>query len=119
MKKNDFLLVGAVCIAALFIFLVNTFLFQAEGAYAVVTVDGVEYGSYNLGKDVIVDIGGKNRLVIKARTADMTEADCPDKLCVKQKAIHKTGQTIVCLPNKTVVEIQGAGEREELDAVAD
>lgn len=38
----------------------------------------------------------------------MTEADCPDHLCMKQKAVDSTGGTIVCLPNKVVIE----GEKE-------
>ncbi|MFR4337598.1 MAG: NusG domain II-containing protein [Lachnospira pectinoschiza] len=38
----------------------------------------------------------------------MTDADCPDKLCVKTGMISKTGETIVCLPHRVVVEIIGA-----------
>ncbi len=34
----------------------------------------------------------------------MIEADCPDHLCMKQKAVDSTGGTIVCLPNKVVIE---------------
>ena len=34
----------------------------------------------------------------------MIEADCPDHLCLKQKAVDSTGGTIVCLPNKVVIE---------------
>ena len=40
----------------------------------------------------------------------MIEADCPDRLCVKQKAICKNGETIVCLPHKVVVEIRSQEE---------
>ena len=42
----------------------------------------------------------------------MIEADCPDKLCVHQKAIERTNETIVCLPHKVVVEIQDAKEAD-------
>jgi hypothetical protein len=48
----------------------------------------------------------------------MTQADCPDKLCVHQKAISATGETIVCLPNKVVVEIAGETEDAEFDTIA-
>lgn len=34
----------------------------------------------------------------------MTDANCPDHLCMKQKAVDSTGGTIVCLPNKVVIE---------------
>lgn len=47
-----------------------------------------------------------NTLVIKGGVADMTSADCPDHLCVKQKAISKEGESIICLPNKVVVTVK-------------
>ena len=50
----------------------------------------------------------------------MTEADCPDQLCVHQKAVDAAGGTIVCLPNKVVIEaLSGASfEDSGIDAVA-
>ena len=47
----------------------------------------------------------------------MIDADCPDQLCVKQKKISLKNETIVCLPNKVVIEIEGA-DSSQLDAVA-
>jgi hypothetical protein len=46
----------------------------------------------------------------------MTEADCPDKLCVQEKAVSKNGETIVCLPHRVVVEITSE-EENEIDGV--
>jgi hypothetical protein len=57
-----------------------------------------------------------NRLVIKDSEADILSADCPDKVCVHERKIRYAGETLVCLPNKVVVEIEG--ERGELDAVS-
>lgn len=43
----------------------------------------------------------------------MIEADCPDHLCLKQRAVDSTGGTIVCLPNKVVIEgIKGTSSDE-------
>ena len=53
---------------------------------------------------------------IKDGEADMISADCPDKLCVHQKAISKDGESIICLPNQVVVEIESS-ESSEYDAV--
>ena len=47
----------------------------------------------------------------------MTDADCPDQLCVHQKAASKNHESIICLPNKVVVEVNGNKE-SEFDAVA-
>jgi len=46
----------------------------------------------------------------------MKEAHCPDKLCVNQGKIQKNAQSIVCLPNKIIVEIEG--KKTDVDAVA-
>ena len=55
----------------------------------------------------ITDKDGKvtNTLVIADGKADMKDADCPDRLCVKQKAISRQNENIVCLPNKIVVTV--------------
>ena len=47
----------------------------------------------------------------------MKEADCPDQICVHHRAISKNRETIVCLPNKVVVEIVSS-EESELDSIA-
>ena len=54
--------------------------------------------------------------MIRDGKADVTEADCPDKLCVLQGKISRSGQTIICLPNKTMVTIKGG--KSEYDGVA-
>ena len=53
----------------------------------------------------------------KEGKAYMSGADCPDKLCVKQKAISKKGESIVCLPHKLVVQVTD-GSAAEVDAIA-
>lgn len=94
---------------------------KEKGTFVEITVDGELYGSYPLDeKKTQIPIernGHVNIVTIHDGVADMTEADCPDKLCVHQKAISKTNETIVCLPNKVVVQVTGAGE-SELDSVA-
>ena len=59
--------------------------------------------------------GGTNRIVIQDNAVYMSDADCPDKLCVHTGTIHKTGETIVCLPHRVVVEITGT--TDTFDAV--
>ena len=46
----------------------------------------------------------------------MMQSSCPDLICVRHKAVSETGETIVCLPHKLVIEITGAPETE-LDGV--
>ena len=48
----------------------------------------------------------KNRssATIKNGLATMTDASCPDHLCMYQGSIGEKGGLIVCLPNKVVIE---------------
>ncbi|MBP1744583.1 MAG: hypothetical protein H6Q58_1561 [Firmicutes bacterium] len=39
------------------------------------------------------------------------DSDCPDKLCVKTGWITEPGQSVICLPHKLIIKIQG-GSRE-------
>ena len=91
---------------------------QDTGASVEVTVDGKIYGTYPLDKDEEISIqkDGKttNLLVIRDGKADVTEADCPDHLCMKQPAVGSAGGYIVCLPNRIV--IQGEGDSDSQDS---
>ena len=69
-----------------------------------ITVNGEEYGTYSLARDQVIKINDTNVCEIKNGEVRMMDADCPDHLCMKQKAVDSTGGTIVCLPNKVVIE---------------
>lgn len=106
----DIILVGVLLIISLSVFLIVT-LTKEEGAVAVVTVDGREVGRYSLFVDGEYSLnGGTNTLVIKEGKAFVTYASCPDGLCKHQGKISATGERIVCLPNKVMIEIVGAEE---------
>ncbi len=123
MKKNDLILIASLIIIA-FAILLGQRLWQksntTENAYVVVTVDGQEYARYTLKEDreetITLDNGAFNKLVISDGKVSMEEASCPDKICVNHAAIHYSNESIVCLPNKVVVTIEG-GEDNEVDAI--
>lgn len=113
--RNDIILGIAVIVLALGA-LLATELMKKDGDYAVVTVNGVEVAKYSLSEDIEVRLesenGGYNVLVIKGGKADITEASCPDHVCVDQHTISKTGEAITCLPNKTVITIESEKEAD-------
>lgn len=121
-RKNDRLLIFGGLALALAGYLALTF-FQnqaTQNAQVVVTIDGEWYAAYPIDTDRIERIslpdGSYNVLEIKNGKAEISEASCPDGICVKHRAVNKQSQSIVCLPNKVVVEIE-SGEEAELDAV--
>lgn len=118
-RKYDMILAAVLVLIAVLIWLF-IYLTRSEGASVLVTVDGEVYGEYPLSTDTEIRIGGEetyNLLVIKDGEAEVVEASCPDKLCVNQGKISFNGQSIICLPNKLIVEVTG-GEQPNYDAVA-
>lgn len=109
MKKADLLLAAAALAAA-----AGVYLFYSAGAGAgggvEITVDGESMGFLPLDTDDSIRIEtewGWNVVSIQDGAVMVTEADCRDQICVEHKKIRKTGETIVCLPHKLVVEITG------------
>ena len=118
--KKDWILIGSFLGIAL-VAALCLHVFTAQGTQVVATVDGQEVGRWLLSDsvdEVIETEEGRNHLVIEGGKASIVEADCPDGICVKQGTISRTGQTIVCLPHKLVIEITGKAEENGLDAVA-
>ncbi len=83
---------------------------KEDGAFVKVT-DGENVTEYSLFENGEYPLaGGKNILVIEGGVAYIKSADCPDKLCVKYGKISKSGERIVCLPNKVMIEVFGEDE---------
>ena len=78
------------------------------GSTVVVQADGVIIARYPLSEDgVFVLNGGLNTIEIKDGKVRMMEAHCPNLQCVHQGWIRRGHQSIVCLPNKLIVTIEG------------
>ena len=120
-RRIDFFLLGAVGVVIALLFLAQKPWDTATGGTVVITVAGEEYGRFPLDEDAEIPIKNQadsvtNTLTIENGAAKMTAADCPDKLCLHQKKIDASNETIVCLPNKIVVSVENK-EAAELDAV--
>lgn len=109
--RNDLILLSSVLLIA--ILAGGVYLLTREpGARAVVSVNGDVFATYPLSRDLTVELptgadgSHRNLLVIRDGKVSVTEADCRDRICVGHPPISETGETIVCLPNRLVVEIQ-------------
>lgn len=114
MKKRDIILIASVLLVALALLLVVE-LTKEEGKRVVIKVDGREIAEYTLSENGTYELNdGSNTLVIEDGKAYLIDANCPDKLCVHQGKISRTGEVITCLPNKLTVTIYGAEESVDL-----
>jgi hypothetical protein len=74
-----------------------------------VTASGREVLRLPLDKDAdeltVTGYAGESYLEIREGRVHMVDSACPDKLCVKTGWISSPGESIVCLPNRVVIEI--------------
>ena len=114
-------IVITVAVLAIGLFIGAFVLLQGTAAsQVVVTQDGVEIGCYPLNEDLeqriaTADGSEYNILQIAGGRACMLDASCPDQLCVKMGYISHAGQSIICLPHKLVISIEG--DDSEYDAM--
>ncbi len=108
---SDIILAAVLLIVGLSVLLI-TYLGKEGGATAVVSVDGKKVAEYSLWINAVYYInGGTNVLVIEDGKAYVREATCPGyQDCVERGKISYVGESIVCLPNKVIIEIVGEGE---------
>ncbi len=121
LKKGDIILIIFILLLAIGFIGMKVFSPKTSGSEVLVTIAGKPYATYPLKKDGIykIPVGEHfNTIQISDAKVKVIDADCPDKLCVKQGKISFNGETIVCLPNKLVVEITGGAYNDQLDAIS-
>jgi len=64
------------------------------------------------GQDIKIsyDTDHYNIVRIEKGRIRITDADCPDKVCVKTGWITQPGQSVICLPHKLIIKIEGGSK---------
>ena len=117
--RNDVILIAVLAAlgGALALFL---WLTRQTGGIVTVQMDGEIIMELPLDKDARVVLGegaDTNTLVIEGGKARVVEASCPDQVCVRQGGIQYEGESIVCLPHRLIVTIEG-GQGNGVDGAA-
>ena len=115
-RKADIVLLFCLLLAGLGTFWLST-AGSREGTQVRVTVNGEDHATYSLAQDRTVTIrkdGHLNKFSIKKGKVQMDQSNCHNQNCVEMGAISRTGQSIVCLPHRIVIEITGG----DYDAVS-
>lgn len=77
------------------------FRWYEEGEEALKIPEGISYNTLKLSKTGV----------------SMEASDCPDQICVHHTPVSASGESIICLPHKLVVEIRGGSEENGLDGM--
>lgn len=106
MKKQDiFLLLTVFLLAAI---LAVSFFFIKGNDTVVIEVDGEILAKLPLDTDteyLIKTEHGENLLTIQNRKVRITNATCPDKICMQMGVLTQTN-VLTCLPNGVIVYLE-------------
>lgn len=110
-------LVVLVCVGLLLFQMLH----RQTGALVRITQDGQVVGEYPLDQPQTLrfenDHGGYNVVVIADGSVRVSEASCPDQICVHRGPTNQTADPIACLPNGLIVEVIGGDGTSQLDGV--
>ena len=104
LKRLDIILIISLLFAALVLFVVFSYIKRTGERVVIKQNDTVVYRG-ELSKDGEVSLK-HNTVKIENGRVFMKSADCKNQICVKTGKISKSGETIICLPNKVIVEIE-------------
>ena len=124
MKKKDIIIIVLALFAALALWLVSQLALDTEASSVVVLQDGVEVlrkplvvsNTYEIGQED----GSLNVIRVENGVVWMQEANCRDGLCIRQGKMKNGAKTIVCLPHKLVVKMDGdapISDNSDLDII--
>ncbi len=102
-----FCIVLVILLCALWIILQG--IFSEKGNIAQVRVSGEVVLELDLKTDTRQELHGDNGIdlviVVNNESVYVESSGCPDKICVNKGRISDVGETIVCLPARTIVEV--------------
>lgn len=118
--RNDCILILIIILLAGGFWLIQYLNAGQKEAVLQIYQNGELIGEYELSQPQTIPVTGiddsYNLVLIEDGMVRVTDADCPDQLCMKQRSISRNGESIICLPHKLVLQIH-AKEESTLDAV--
>ncbi|MCF0245706.1 MAG: NusG domain II-containing protein [Ileibacterium sp.] len=115
MKKADYLLICALMVFSAGALIPLAFS-RKEASRAVVQVRNKEIMAIDLLKDANYTVQGTNgpvNIEVKDGAIRVTQENSPHHYCSKQGFVDSVNTPIVCLPNETVITIEGEDESED------
>ena len=111
--KADILAIAMVAALAILVSIIFwTSVGSEEGSMVMIYQEGKLIQELSLEQDTEFVIEGdyENVVTVKDGKAAITKSDCPGTDCVHSGWIHEAGRSIVCLPNRVELRIEGASE---------
>lgn len=112
-QKTDILLTASIfvfcaVIAALMLF------FHSDGTNVCIYKNGELFAEHALSEDISINVDGLMNVVIKNGSVHVENSVCPNGACEHTGSINKKGESIICLPNKILIKIDGEGDTDAI-----
>lgn len=111
--KGDIVAIALVAVIAILVgVLFWTSIGSEEAGMVTVYQDGKLIREISLSETTEFEVEGDytNVISVEDGKAAIIESDCPGTDCVHSGWIHEPGRSIVCLPNRVEIRIEGASE---------
>lgn len=98
---------------------------RTAGTVAKIYLDGqcirsIDLSRVNSASEFIVEgPAGSNTVRVEPGRICVSQADCPDQVCVHQGWISTGAVPVVCLPNRLVIQIEEQRDQVEIDGVSE
>ena len=105
-----FVIMLAVLIGVLFVKTTGT----DKGECVAIYQDGNKIQEISLyeNTEILIENSYTNKLVVKDGKVAIVESDCPGMDCVHSGRISGKGRSLVCLPNRVEIRVEGEMESE-------
>lgn len=104
LKKGDIIII--ITVLALTLAASALLLFgKGEGRTVTVKENNKTVYKGSLYENKVIELKG-NTVEIKDGAVTVIKADCKNQICVNHAAITEKGESIICLPNKVIAEIE-------------
>lgn len=104
LKRFDIILIISLLFVSLALFIIFGLIKKQGNRVIIKQNNAVVYrGELSNNREISLK---HNTVKIKNGEVFMQSADCKNQICVKTGKISKSGETIICLPNKVIVEIE-------------
>lgn len=104
LKKGDiFIIITVLALAIASSALL--FLEKGEGRTVIVKENNETVYKGSLYENKVIKLDG-NTVEIKDGAVTVIKADCKNQICVNHAAITEKGESIICLPNKVIAELE-------------
>lgn len=122
-KTRTWIIVIAAVAIVLAVLTLRQFSEKKSGTTAVITQHGEALREIDLSRvteeyrfTVETEDGGVNEILVQPGRICVSEANCPDRICVMQGWLSEGAMPIICMPHELVIEIKDAQSASGTDA---